>query len=50
MTHAIGTVHTSSVADPECLSRILIFTHPKSRIPDPKLATKERGEKTYLFF
>ncbi len=24
----------SSVADPECLSRILIFTHPGSRIPD----------------
>jgi hypothetical protein len=33
-------------------SRILIFTHPDSRIPDPgtrildpKTATKERGEK-----
>ncbi len=26
-------------------SRILIFTHPGSRIPDPKKATKERGEK-----
>jgi hypothetical protein len=26
-------------------SRILIFTHPGSRIPDPKTATKERGEK-----
>jgi hypothetical protein len=25
----------NSVADPECLSRILIFTHPGSRIPDP---------------
>jgi hypothetical protein len=35
----------SSVADPGCLSRILIFTHPGSRIPDPKTATKERGEK-----
>ncbi len=48
-----------SVADPECLSRILIFTHPGSRIPDPgsripdlgsripdpKTATKERGKK-----
>jgi hypothetical protein len=33
------------VADPGCLSRILIFTHPGSRIPDPKTATKERGEK-----
>jgi hypothetical protein len=26
-------------------SRILIFTHPGSRIPDPKTATKERGGK-----
>ncbi len=26
-------------------SRILIFTHPGSRIPYPKTATKERGEK-----
>jgi hypothetical protein len=34
-----------SVADPGCLSRILIFTHSGSRIPDPKSATKERGEK-----
>jgi hypothetical protein len=34
-----------SVADPGCLSRILIFTHPGSRIPDPKTATKERGGK-----
>jgi hypothetical protein len=34
-----------SVADRGCLSRILIFTHPGSRIPDPKTATKERGEK-----
>jgi hypothetical protein len=43
----------SSVADPECLSGNLIFTHPGSRIPDPKTATKERGEKnllSYLFF
>jgi hypothetical protein len=36
-----------SVADPGCLSRILIFTHPGSRIPDPKTATKERGEKKF---
>jgi hypothetical protein len=35
----------TSVADPGCLSRILIFTHPGSRIPDPKTAAKERGEK-----
>jgi hypothetical protein len=26
-------------------SRILIFTHPGSRIPDPKTASKKRGEK-----
>jgi hypothetical protein len=25
--------------------RILIFTHPRSRIPDPTTATKERGGK-----
>jgi hypothetical protein len=33
--------------------RILIFTHPGSRIPDPKTVTKERGEKKFviiLFF
>ncbi len=35
----------SSVADPGCLSRILIFTHPGSWIPDPKIAPKERSEK-----
>jgi hypothetical protein len=29
-------------------SRILIFTHPGSRIPDPKTATKERGEKKFV--
>ncbi len=34
-----------SVADLKYLSRILIFVHPGSRIPDPKTATKERGEK-----
>ncbi len=33
------------MADPGCLSRILIFTNLGSRIPDPKTATKERGEK-----
>jgi hypothetical protein len=41
----------TSVADPGCLSRILIFTHPGSRIqdriPDPKTAIKERGEKKF---
>jgi hypothetical protein len=36
----------TSVADPGCLSRILIF-YP-SRIPDPKTASKERGEKKFV--
>jgi hypothetical protein len=41
----------SSVADPGCLSRILIFTDPGSRISDPKTATKERGEiLVFTFF
>jgi hypothetical protein len=31
-------------------SRILIFTHPGSRISDPKTATKERDEKNLLYF
>jgi hypothetical protein len=30
---------------PDSGFRILIFTHPRSRIPDPTTATKERGEK-----
>ncbi len=29
-------------------SRILSFTHPGSRIPGPKTATKERGEKKFV--
>jgi hypothetical protein len=29
-------------------SRILIFTHPGSRIPDPKTGTKERGEQKFV--
>jgi hypothetical protein len=49
-THRIpaGNMLPSSVADPGCLSRILIFTHPGSRISDPKTATKERGEQNFL--
>jgi hypothetical protein len=35
----------SSVADPGCLSRIPDPDFYPSRIPDPKTATKERGEK-----
>jgi hypothetical protein len=48
----IGCFQEISVADRGCLSRNLIFTHPGSRISDPgsripdrKIATKERGEK-----
>jgi hypothetical protein len=40
---------------PDSGSRILIFTHPGSQIqdlgsliPDPKTATKERGEKKFV--
>ena len=33
-----------SVADPGCLSRILIFIHPGYRIPDPTTAPKEKGK------
>jgi hypothetical protein len=40
-----GAVIDTSVADPACLSRILIFVPTGSLIPDPKTATKERGEK-----
>jgi hypothetical protein len=38
----------TSVADPGCLSRILIFN--PSRIPDLKTATKEMGEKNLLSY
>jgi hypothetical protein len=37
-----------SVADPGCVSRILNFTHPGSRISDPKTATKDNF-LPYLF-
>jgi hypothetical protein len=40
----------SSVADSGCLSGILIFVHPGSRIPDPKTATKEKDKKIVLPF
>jgi hypothetical protein len=33
---------------PDLGSWILIFTHPGSRIPKPKTATKERGEKKFV--
>jgi hypothetical protein len=46
---------TSSVADPGCLSRIpdpdfypSRIPDLRSRIPDPKTATKERGEKKFV--
>ncbi len=37
----------NSVADPGCLSRILIFTHPRSQISDPgsKNSNKREGWK-----
>jgi hypothetical protein len=44
---------TNSVADPGCLSRIPDPDFYPSRIPDPKTATEEGGEKKFvikLFF
>jgi hypothetical protein len=38
----------SSVADPGCLSRIPDPDFYPSRIPDPKTATKDRGDKNFL--
>jgi hypothetical protein len=37
-----------SVADPGCLSWIPDPDFYPSRIPDPKTATKERGEKKFV--
>jgi hypothetical protein len=37
-----------SVADPGCLSRIPDPDFYPSRIPDPKTATKERGERIFF--
>jgi hypothetical protein len=39
----------TSVADPGCLSRIPDPDFYPSRIPDPKTATKERGENFFFF-
>jgi hypothetical protein len=43
----LEVLSSTSVVDPGYLSRILIFTHPGSRISNPgsKTATKDRGEK-----
>jgi hypothetical protein len=48
----LQAILVTSVADPGCLSRIpdpgsrfLPIPDAGSRIPDPKTATKERGEK-----
>ncbi len=38
-------LRNNSVADPGCLSRI---PDPDLPIPDPKKATKERGEKKFV--
>jgi hypothetical protein len=47
MPHRNSKNQCCGLADPGCLSRILIFTHPGSLISDPKTATKERGEKKF---
>jgi hypothetical protein len=44
----VFTDPTASVADPGCLSRIPDPDFYPSRIPDPKTATKERGEKNFF--
>jgi hypothetical protein len=38
----------TSVEDPGCLSRIPDLVFYPSRIPAPKTATKERGEKKFV--
>ncbi len=45
-----GTLPVLRIRDVYPGSRILIFTHPGSRIPDPKSATKERDEKNMLSY
>jgi hypothetical protein len=54
-TNPIKVSLNLSVADPGCLSRIpdpdlypSRIPDPGSRIPDPKTATKERGEKNFF--
>jgi hypothetical protein len=43
-----GATKKNSVADPGYLSRIPDPDFYPSRIPDPKTATKERGEKIFV--
>jgi hypothetical protein len=38
----------ASVADPGCLTRILIFTHPGSRISDPRSQIQKQQQKRDL--
>jgi hypothetical protein len=45
---SLKTTLFCSVADPGCLSRIPDPDIYPSRIPDPKTATKERGEKKFV--
>jgi hypothetical protein len=44
---ANSSVADPGYADPGCLSRILIFDHPRSRIPDPKTATKDKTKTNF---
>jgi hypothetical protein len=44
----VSVPQKGSVADPGCLSRIPDPDFYPSRIPDPKTATKERGEKKFF--
>jgi hypothetical protein len=45
--HTHGEQVSFSVADPGCLSRIPDLEFYPYRIPDPKTATKESGEKKF---
>ncbi len=49
--HRSESVMPNRVADPRCLSRILIFIHPGSRIsyPGSNNTTKREGEKIFFF-
>jgi hypothetical protein len=41
--------HWQSVLQKQCCGSRMIIPDPGSRIPDPKTATKERGEKKIVF-
>ncbi len=46
--HRVHQTIFTSAADPGCISRIPDPDFHPSRIPDPKTASKERGEKKFV--